>query len=385
MKDRYDPWYVRLPDGRTIKAKSTTSVRHHVEAGHIPLNSMVRRDADEEWVAMVWVAEFADLGSAGGRTLATPGGAASADARSGVSARLDPMRLQTVGVRGLIDELISALDSTLTRSKMVPAILAGVILYLGMFLIRAAFDWTFDSTENGRAWAPVVAEAAFAVLVLSILNAILAKLTHTELATMRPARLRAAFPRFGSYVVPTIVANAIVAGGGLGLLFLLQRVPGWTQQGLSDAGMVKTAQDVVFAPILVLVILLAVLAWLVIGLCWLLTAAIVVEESSWLAGIREWRQLLKEHFGRILVYEGLTTLLGVAISLPLILAVNLALHGRPTLMPAWPADVTDGGRWVTGTVEAAMRGLTAAPLLALLAVANVFIYLNLRYEQSPGR
>jgi hypothetical protein len=32
-----------------------------------------------------------------------------------------------------------------------------------------------------------------------------------------------------------------------------------------------------------------------------------------------------------------------------------------------------------------MHGLTAAPLLALLAVANVFIYLNLRYEQSPGR
>jgi hypothetical protein len=218
-----------------------------------------------------------------------------------------------------------------------------------------------------------------------MLNAVLAKLTHTELATMRPARLRAAFQRFGNYAIPTLVANAIVAGGGLGLLFLLHQVPGWTQQGLSDAGMGKTAQDVVFTPILALVILLAVLTWLIIGLCWLLTAAIVVEESSWLAGIREWRQLLKEHFGRILVYEGLTTLLGVAISLPLILAVNLAQHGRPTLMPAWPADVTDGGRWVTGTVEAALHGLTAAPLLALLAVANVFIYLNLRYEQSPGR
>ena len=46
MKDHYDPWYVRLPDGRTIKAKSTASVRHHVEAGHVPLNSMLRRDPD---------------------------------------------------------------------------------------------------------------------------------------------------------------------------------------------------------------------------------------------------------------------------------------------------------------------------------------------------
>ena len=62
MKEHHDPWYVRLPDGKIIKAKSTSSVRHHVEAGNIPLNSMARRDTEEEWVSLVWISEFADFG-----------------------------------------------------------------------------------------------------------------------------------------------------------------------------------------------------------------------------------------------------------------------------------------------------------------------------------
>ena len=63
MKEHYDPWYVRLPDGRTIKAKSTTSVRHHIEAGHIrsPL------DIADVWPSsysantneILWAAKFA--------------------------------------------------------------------------------------------------------------------------------------------------------------------------------------------------------------------------------------------------------------------------------------------------------------------------------------
>jgi hypothetical protein len=35
-------------------------------------------------------------------------------------------------------------------------------------------------------------------------------------------------------------------------------------------------------------------------------------------------------------------------------------------------------RWV-------LTGLAAAPLLAYLMVANVFIYINLRYEAAPPR
>jgi hypothetical protein len=152
---------------------------------------------------------------------------------------------------------------------------------------------------------------------------------------------------------------------------------------LADTGMTQRVQHLVSIPILIAVYLLAALTWIVIGLCWLLTPAIVVEESSWLAGVREWRQLLRENFDRIVVYEGLTLMLGAAITLPLTLAVGLAMYGVPTMRPAWPVTIGDEVNWAMGTVQSVMHGLAAAPLLGLLPVANVFIYLNLRYEQAP--
>ena len=88
MKDYYDPWYVRLPTAGRSR-RSTASVRHHVESGH-PLNSMVRRTPDEEWVVLGWVAEFADFASSHARTV-SPGAHATAEpprrGRGRVSAR----------------------------------------------------------------------------------------------------------------------------------------------------------------------------------------------------------------------------------------------------------------------------------------------------------
>jgi hypothetical protein len=393
MKDHYDPWFVRLPDGRTIKAKSTASIRHHVESGNIPLNSMVRRDSEEEWTALVWVAEFADLASPTARTMAPPQAEQpppAATGRSGVSARLDPMRLQTVGVRGLIDELISALDSTIARTKMVPAFVAAILVFLGMFGVRVGYRVLFVPAgktveESNGGWIPLVIGAAFAVLVLSVLNALLARLTHTEVSTMRPARLRGALAGLPKYAVPAVLANAIIAGGTLGFLFLMQHVPEWVERAFADAGMAGRTREVLFTPVLAIVKLLSVLAWLVVGLCWLLTPAIVVEDSSWLAGIREWRQLIRDHFGRVLVYEGLAILLGIAVALPVTLAVRLALGAEPGDVPAWPVGTGAHENWVNGAVTAFLEALTAAPLLALMGVANVFIYLNLRYEQGSGR
>ena len=106
------------------------------------------------------------------------------------------------------------------------------------------------------------------------------------------------------------------------------------------------------------------------------------RDPEWLAGVREWWQLIRDHFGRIVVYEGLAVLLGAAISLPLTLAVGLAAVGSPGLLPQWPVVPGAGDGGAAGAVLAAVHGLSAAPLLALLPVANVFIYLNLRYEQG---
>ena len=106
----------------------------------------------------------------------------------------------------------------------------------------------------------------------------------------------------------------------------------------------------------------------------------MVEESSWLAGIREWRQLLRENFGRIVVYEGLALMLGIAISLPLTMAIGLALYGEPCRR--------DGERTIELDVSArcgmCSRG-RRGPAIGPAPVANVFIYLNLRYEQTSAR
>ena len=249
------------------------------------------------------------------------------------------MRLQTVGIRGLVDELIAALDSTLSRSSSSPRPSPGSSSTWGSSSRRGF--WTGWSSRNRGCRSPW---GRFAILVLSVLNAVLARLTHQELSTLRPARLRQAVGVAGA-AAPAFLANAIIAGAALGFLFLMTRVPGWAESASPTPAWGNDPRGPVH-PILVVVMLLSVVAWLLVGMCWLLTPAIVVEEEgSWLAGIREWRHLVQEHFSRIIFYEGLTVLLGIAISLPLVLAVSLALRAH---LKCCPSPVPTGGTsWVT--------------------------------------
>src|SRR5579885_2945829 len=135
MKQVSDAWYIRLPDGRVLRAANTAAVRTHLTSGRIPPDSRVCRGVGEEWVLLEWTQEFADLArektsdhaatalaepAAGSPSRPASNDLASASRRrAGVSARLDPLRLQTIGVRGLVDELLAALDSTLVRHKIV--------------------------------------------------------------------------------------------------------------------------------------------------------------------------------------------------------------------------------------------------------------------------
>src|SRR5437660_9001827 len=54
-----DTWYVRLPDGRTLRARNAEVLRGYLSAGRIPWESRVRRSGDEEWRPLDDVAEFA--------------------------------------------------------------------------------------------------------------------------------------------------------------------------------------------------------------------------------------------------------------------------------------------------------------------------------------
>ena len=45
MSEASDPWFVRFPDGRVVRADSTAVVRRRILSGKIPLASSVRRTA----------------------------------------------------------------------------------------------------------------------------------------------------------------------------------------------------------------------------------------------------------------------------------------------------------------------------------------------------
>jgi hypothetical protein len=49
MRDPFDVWFIRLPDGRVVRAKSTAAVRHHVETGRVPTDIWVRRRGEDDW------------------------------------------------------------------------------------------------------------------------------------------------------------------------------------------------------------------------------------------------------------------------------------------------------------------------------------------------
>ena len=227
MKEHYDPWFIRLPDGRTIKAKSTASVRHHVEAGHIPLNSMVRRDPDEQWVALVWVAEFADLASPWARAMAPPpAGRRHQAGRPGPASRPGSTRCGCTPWASAGSSTNSSRPSTARRPDQ-----DGAGLRRRPARVRRDVRRPRSSPPVGvRARTPSgcrTCGVAFAVLVLSVLNALLARLTHMEVSTMRPARLGTELAGLSRFAGSATVANALVAGGAfVGHSFCCSHVPG---------------------------------------------------------------------------------------------------------------------------------------------------------------
>jgi hypothetical protein len=80
-----------------------------------------------------------------------------------------------------------------------------------------------------------------------------------------------------------------------------------------------------------------------------------------------WRGLLQQHFRSVLAYEVIATAVAAAITLPFVLP--LLLGGSFGLETA-----------VASVTRAALWGFLLALPAAYLIVANVFIYLNVRYE-----
>ena len=128
-----ETWYVRLPNGRAVRARGTEVLRDHIRAGRIPSDSQVRRSGERAWLPLHQVADFADaLG------LAPPLAALPSAASPRPSMASEP---ESIGARTLLEELLNALDSSRQPAKLQVAAGAGVALAIGVLALElsAAF------------------------------------------------------------------------------------------------------------------------------------------------------------------------------------------------------------------------------------------------------
>lgn len=371
MKRVIDHWYIRLPDGRELTAKTTKAVEHHIKNGTIPLDSRVRRSKTQEWTSLEWTQEFSGLVSDREKPQTKrPGSSPEIILPAGLAARLDPMRLRTLGVRGLWEDLIGALDSTFTRMKlgltMIVSLLAGGVVAL----VFSLFARVLNGGASQGIWPVAIgAMAVAAIPLLACLSGLLSRIVHVELSYMRPAKWKEVRHGFGFLFLRLAGAYFFVLGGALLLIQGVRWAPGFFAD-LAEQNAVRPLFVEGIGTLAALVgFVLEILLWFIVGFSWLLAPVIVVEDLGIFQGLRSWVHLLRQHFSRILLGQALALATGVVVTLPFAVPVLLGLTNYP--MPAnVPSDLLRG----------LIIGIAVAPLFAFVAVANVFIYLDVKYE-----
>jgi hypothetical protein len=277
-----------------------------------------------------------------------------------VGARLDPSRLHLVGIRGYVQELVAALDSTLVFSKLVVASLAGLLL--GMALAVGSSP----ALPAEVAWSL----AGVVLLVLAFTAGLVTRLTYVELSRLRPARWHEGLAGIGLLTVRLVVVLGLVGGGAWGLIVLLRWLPWWLWPAEGADG--GAGREAAAAAALCLGMLLEVCLWPVFPFACLLPPILVVERCSLWRGLADWLTLLRNHLGPVFLYEAMAVGFGALASAPFLLL----------LVPLFGWYVDEPLRLLAGWTRAVLLGLAAAPFLAYLIVANVFIYLNLRYATT---
>jgi hypothetical protein len=142
--------------------------------------------------------------------------------------------------------------------------------------------------------------------------------------------------------------------------------------------------------------LLEVALWLLLVFSWLLAPVVVVEECHALSALVHWGRLLHRHLSRALLYEAMVLVPAVVTIAALLLPFEVAAAGQMAGLQAFAPEQGHVIRIEPATVEEfrvnwilpllrIVQGQIVAPALAFLAVANVFIYLNLRYEHETRR
>jgi hypothetical protein len=372
LQQTNDDWYVRFPDGKVLHAPNTNTVRKNIDRGRIPLQSTVRRSAEEEWVTLAWTSEFADVAKRRAEEAKKPRRrrakvATTSNGATHTSHRVGPRRLQTVGVRSFFPELLAALENTVMRRKLVAICVSGLLLGS----LFALSQYPLPDFGVARLWFNLIL-GLLAALVVAATTALLTRATFVELSRLRPATPQEARLGWTGRTLRLFAAQLLVVGFAVALTLVLRTLPQWLLAGedQSWAGAWQFAANVALVAGLVAEILL----WPVLLLSMLLAPVIVIEQTSLDGGLEHWLRLIRQHPGSVLLYELLAV--GVGLALALVAALPLLLLGQPF----------DERLSVTAaTTRNVLLGLPAASLVAYLTVANVFIYLNLRYEAGAVR
>ena len=367
MSRASDPWYVRFPDGRVMRASSTAALRHHLETGRIPSDSRVRRSPEEEWTALDWTAEFSDLApqrlARGSSSRGLLGREPITSAGDG-GVRANHLHLRTVGVRGLVEELLAAMDSSLVRPKLIIAALAG--LMGGVAVAVAAF-------AEARVDWPIVPWGIAGLACVGIMAwcaALLTQMTFVEVSQLRPARRADTTTALGRSFWRLVGALVLLGGLLIAAVGCLRFAPSWAME-LTARGEWELWLE---ATVTALALVLQVLLWPVFGFLLLLAPVVLIEERSLIQSLAIWASLLWQHFSRVILYEALALALASIAALPFVLPVGLTFESAPR---------TGSVGSVADAVLIVLTGVALTPLIVYLLVANVFIFLNLRYEHAP--
>ena len=365
MSRHKDSWYVRLPDHQVVKANSTKSVRHNIKHGQIPTQSYARRSSSDPWTPLYKLEAFTDLVQK-----MAPLAHRSEEAENGSAGPEEQFALQKVGVRGLLQELVTALESTLHRRKLLLAaisgLLVGLIVVLHLLVGKLPKGWDI---------AFAVAESLGFLWVVGNGIALISQLTFIELSQLRPAktkelyqnRLRNTVRLMGCYLVVVGLILAILRGMDELYVFI---------QGLSEPVWVVENQDILLSAVAVIRVLLQVILLPVMGFSLLLGPIVIVEECSMLRALRHWWNMVMKHPSRLFFYEALVAAIGLVASLPFLLPVFWANMNIPEAgLPHYAAQ---------GFIYL-LLGLALTPAIAYLTVANVYLYLHLRYDQLLNR
>lgn len=382
-----DFWYVRLPDGRVLRAANTAVLRQELSARRIPFNSTVRRSPSDEWVSLEWTQEFADVVEElaahppnGGRQIAEPPSAhgadgprlanAAADHAATVGSRLDPARLHLVGVRGYLDELLAALDSALVPKKLLLGLIAGLLLGI-LFLVERSAWFERDSRWLTTAWTLF----AVCMVVFDVLIGLLTRLTYIELTRLRPARWREGLDGLGRLTIWVIVSKLLVWGYAGGLIVLLRWLPYWLGPGPEE--LENQGQQILGGIALALGMVGEVLLYPVFFFWWLLPPLLVVENCPVGNALQQWLLLLRQHLGRVFLYQMMVIGLGVLVTAPFLLLI------APLFLSFFHPP--DSLQEVARGTHLFLVALACIPLLTYWTTSNVFIYLNLRYGAASQR